>query len=71
MSHRLMRSYALLSLCGAMFAAEPFLEKSAGMEGNPHKKTDGGAREQTVNNPVAIVDRESIRPRQRAWPPFY
>jgi sialidase-1 len=29
------------------------------MEGNPHKKTDGGEREQTVNNPVAIVDRET------------
>jgi sialidase-1 len=26
------------------------------LEGNPHKKT-GGEREQTVNNPVAIVDR--------------
>ncbi len=29
------------------------------IEGNPHKKTDGGEREQTVNNPVAIVDRET------------
>jgi len=29
------------------------------IEGNPHKKDDGGAREQTVNNPVAIVDRET------------
>jgi sialidase-1 len=29
------------------------------MEGNPHKKTDGGEREQTVNNPVAIVDRQT------------
>jgi sialidase-1 len=29
------------------------------LEGNPHKKTDGGEREQTVNNPVAIVDRET------------
>ena len=28
------------------------------IEGNPHKK-DGGAGEQTVNNPVAIVDRET------------
>lgn len=27
------------------------------MEGNPHKKKDGGEKEQTVNNPVAIVDR--------------
>lgn len=26
------------------------------IEGNPHKRTDEGAREQTVNNPVAIVD---------------
>lgn len=126
MSHRLLKSCALLSLCGAMFAAEPHLEKSAvfppGMngiaryripgivvttkgtvlaysearrnssadwgeievhlrrstdggktwqepkhiahsgtriEGNPHKKKDGGEREQTVNNPVAIVDRET------------
>ncbi len=30
----------------------------ARMGGNPHKK-DGGETEQTVNNPVAIVDRES------------
>ncbi len=29
------------------------------IEGNPHKKTDGGEREQTVNNPDAIVDRET------------
>lgn len=29
------------------------------IEGNPHKKTDDGQREQTVNNPVAIVDRET------------
>ncbi len=28
------------------------------VEGNPHKK-DGGEHEQTVNNPVAIVDRET------------
>jgi len=28
------------------------------LEGNPHKKA-GGEREQTVNNPVAIVDRET------------
>jgi sialidase-1 len=27
------------------------------IEGNPHKRTAEGAREQTVNNPVAIVDR--------------
>ncbi len=30
----------------------------ARLEGNPHKK-EGGEREQTVNNPVAIVDRET------------
>jgi len=126
MSHRFLKSCALLSLCGAMFAAEPLLEKTPvfppGMngiarcripgivvttngtvlaysearrngsadwgeievhlrrstdggktwqepkhiahsgtriEGNPHKKKDGGEREQTVNNPVAIVDRET------------
>lgn len=29
------------------------------IEGNPHKPTAEGAREQTVNNPVAIVDRVS------------
>jgi sialidase-1 len=29
------------------------------MEGNPHKKKDGGDKEQTVNNPVAIVDRDT------------
>jgi len=28
------------------------------LEGNPHKK-EGGEKEQTVNNPVAIVDRET------------
>ena len=28
-------------------------------EGNPHKKKDGGEKEQTVNNPVAIVDRDT------------
>ncbi len=31
------------------------------IEGNPKKKNDEGAREQTVNNPVAIVDRQSGR----------
>jgi sialidase-1 len=30
----------------------------ARLEGNPHKK-EAGAKEQTVNNPVAIVDRET------------
>jgi len=121
-----LKSCALLSLCGSMFAAEPLLEKTpvfppgmngiaryripgivittkgtvlaysearkndskdwgeievhlrrstdggktwqdaqhiahsgARIEGNPHKKDDAGAREQTVNNPVAIVDRET------------
>ncbi|MFM1768645.1 MAG: hypothetical protein RJA22_1174 [Verrucomicrobiota bacterium] len=29
------------------------------IEGNPHKRNAAGAREQTVNNPVAIVDRET------------
>lgn len=29
------------------------------LEGNPHKKKDGGEKEQTVNNPVAIVDRDT------------
>jgi sialidase-1 len=29
------------------------------IEGNPRKKKDGGEREQTVNNPVAIVDRDT------------
>ncbi len=33
--------------------------KAARIEGNPHKKNAGGAREQTVNNPVAIVDRDT------------
>jgi sialidase-1 len=29
------------------------------IEGNPHKKTEAGDHEQTVNNPVAVVDRVS------------
>lgn len=29
------------------------------IEGNPHRKDAGGSKEQTVNNPVAIVDRET------------
>ncbi|HCN75884.1 MAG TPA: exo-alpha-sialidase [Verrucomicrobiales bacterium] len=29
------------------------------IEGNPHKKDDAGGREQTVNNPVAVVDHET------------
>jgi sialidase-1 len=39
--------------------AQHIAHKGARLEGNPHKKTDGGEREQTVNNPVAIVDRET------------
>jgi sialidase-1 len=33
--------------------------KAERIEGNPHKKDGVGAREQTVNNPVAIVDRKT------------
>lgn len=33
--------------------------QGARIEGNPHKKNDTGGHEQTVNNPVAIVDRET------------
>jgi sialidase-1 len=33
--------------------------KADRIEGNPRKRTPEGAREQTVNNPVAIVDRET------------
>jgi len=33
-------------------------ESSDRLEGNPHKE-NAGKREQTVNNPVAIVDRET------------
>jgi len=33
--------------------------KADRIEGNPRKKDNKGAREQTVNNPVAIVDRQS------------
>ncbi len=33
--------------------------RGARLEGNPHKKNGGGKKEQTVNNPVAIVDRET------------
>ena len=29
------------------------------IEGNPHRKDSAGSKEQTVNNPVAIVDRET------------
>ncbi len=37
--------------------ARHIAHSGARIEGNPHKKTEDGAREQTVNNPVAIVDR--------------
>jgi sialidase-1 len=39
--------------------AQHIAHKGPRLEGNPHKKDDGGAREQTVNNPVAIVDRDT------------
>lgn len=38
--------------------AKPIAHTGDRIEGNPKKKT-GGEREQTVNNPVAIVDRDS------------
>lgn len=37
-------------------APQHIAHKGARVEGNPHAKTSGGEREQTVNNPVAIVD---------------
>lgn len=40
-------------------AAKHIAHHGARLEGNPHKKKDGGEKEQTVNNPVAIVDRET------------
>ena len=40
-------------------AAQHIAHRAARLEGNPHKKSGGGEREQTVNNPVAIVDRET------------
>jgi len=39
-------------------AGKHIAHHGARLEGNPHKK-EGGEREQTVNNPVAIVDRET------------
>lgn len=39
-------------------AAKHIAHMSARLEGNPRKQ-EGGEREQTVNNPVAIVDRET------------
>jgi sialidase-1 len=39
-------------------AGKPIAHLGARLEGNPHKK-EGGEKEQTVNNPVAIVDRET------------
>ena len=40
-------------------AAKHIAHHGARLEGNPHKKKDGGEKEQTVNNPVAIVDRDT------------
>ncbi len=39
-------------------AAQHIAHLGTRLEGNPHKK-EGGENEQTVNNPVAIVDRET------------
>lgn len=39
--------------------AQHIAHKGARLEGNPHKNKEDGEREQTVNNPVAIVDRET------------
>lgn len=39
-------------------AAQHIAHRGERMEGNPHKK-DGGGDEQTVNNPVAIVDHQT------------
>jgi len=39
-------------------AGKHIAHHGARLEGNPHKK-EGGEKEQTVNNPVAIVDRET------------
>lgn len=38
-------------------APKQIAHRGARIEGNPHKKTEDGQREQTVNNPLAIVDR--------------
>jgi sialidase-1 len=40
-------------------AGKHIAHHGARLEGNPHKKKDGGDKEQTVNNPVAIVDRDT------------
>lgn len=40
-------------------AAQHIAHRGARLEGNPHKKKEGGDKEQTVNNPVAIVDRDT------------
>jgi sialidase-1 len=37
--------------------SRPIAHRAERIEGNPRKKDEAGAREQTVNNPVAIVDR--------------
>jgi len=39
-------------------ASQHIAHHGARLEGNPHKK-EGGEQEQTVNNPVAIVDRDT------------
>jgi sialidase-1 len=45
--------------CGKTWeAGKHIAHLGARLEGNPHKK-EGGEKEQTVNNPVAIVDRET------------
>lgn len=46
--------------CGKNWeAAQHIAHHGTRLEGNPHKKKDGGEKEQTVNNPVAIVDRDT------------
>lgn len=40
-------------------AAKQIAHSGERIEGNPRKKDEAGASEQTVNNPVAIVDRET------------
>lgn len=45
--------------CGKTWeAGKHIAHLGARLEGNPHKK-EGGEKEQTVNNPIAIVDRET------------
>lgn len=40
-------------------AGKHIAHHGARLEGNPHKKKGDGEKEQTVNNPVAIVDRDT------------